>query len=173
MELISLVEKAKKGDDTAFYQLVSGQKEQLYRIAMSYLKREEAALEAIQETTFRSYKAIKKLKNPEYFSTWLIRILINYCKDELKKQKRVIHHDDLAVIAGAKEEAFPFEIEEAVYKLDEKFRDVIILKFFHDMKISDIATLLKCPESTVKTWLYKGLKALKHQLEEEGGQKHV
>lgn len=173
MDIISLVKKAKKGDDAAFYQLLLEHKEQLYRIALSYMKNEEAALEAVQETSFRSFKAIKKLKNPQFFSTWIIRILINYCNDELKKRNRVIHYDDMSHIAGGKEDLMNLDLYEAVRQLDDKQSHVIILKYFHDMKISDIAKLLNCPESTVKTWLYKGLRQLKLHLEEGGVENHV
>ncbi|MGE8204430.1 sigma-70 family RNA polymerase sigma factor [Heyndrickxia sp. NPDC080065] len=173
MDHISLVKKAQKGDTNAFYQLISEHKAQLYRIAVSYMKNEDAALEAIQETSCRSFKSIKKLKNPQFFSTWLIRILINYCNDELKKRNRIIQYEDMSVIAGGKEDILNTELHEAIGQLDEKLRNVIILKYFHDMKISDIASLLNYPEGTVKTWLYKGLQRLKLQLEEEGGEQHV
>ncbi|WP_275887781.1 sigma-70 family RNA polymerase sigma factor [Bacillus sp. P14.5] len=84
-----LVKKASKGDGEAFYQLMKIYKMQLYRIALSYFRNDQDALEAIQETTFRAYKGIGKLKKPSYFSTWLVRILLNYCNDELRKKKEL------------------------------------------------------------------------------------
>ena len=60
----------------------------LYRIAYAYLHNEDDALEVIQESTYRAYRNLKKLKQPNYFETWLIRILLNCCADERKRQGR-------------------------------------------------------------------------------------
>lgn len=90
MSIESLVKKAKKGDDQAFYELIIEHKAQMYRIVLSYLKNDADSLEAIQEVTFRAFKQIKKLKEPSFFSTWLIRILINYCIDEQKRKQKVV-----------------------------------------------------------------------------------
>lgn len=97
MDDFTLVLRAKKGDETAFYSLMMNHKEQLFKIAYSYLKNEQDALEAIQEVTFRAFKHIRKLKEPDFFSTWLIRILINHCNDELHKKKRLEMKADFRV----------------------------------------------------------------------------
>ncbi|MEX2104755.1 MAG: sigma-70 family RNA polymerase sigma factor, partial [Bacilli bacterium] len=85
-----MVHAAKNGDDDAFYRLILDNKEKMYRIAYSYFKNETDALEAIQEVTYRAYVRIKKLREPQYFNTWLIRIMINYCLDEMKKGNRFV-----------------------------------------------------------------------------------
>lgn len=64
-------------------------KSQLYRIALLYLRNEASALEAVDETVFLAYKNLRKLKQPAYIKTWITRILINVCKKELKRAKRV------------------------------------------------------------------------------------
>jgi len=66
-----LLKKAQRGDDEAFYQLMESMKQQLYRIALSYLKSEEEALEAVQEVTYRAYINIKKLKNQNFLKPGL------------------------------------------------------------------------------------------------------
>lgn len=93
MEIKGLLKKAKKGDDGAFYELMQIHKIQLLKIALSYLRNEDDALEALQEVTFRAYQAVKKVKQPEYFSTWLIRIMLNYCHDQFKKKNRLVYVD--------------------------------------------------------------------------------
>ncbi|RLQ91138.1 sigma-70 family RNA polymerase sigma factor [Falsibacillus albus] len=168
MDQLKIIKKAKKGDHEAFYQLMQSHKERLYRIAYSYLKSEADALEAIQETTFRAYRFIKKLKKPEFFSTWLIRILINYCNDELKKRNRIVFSDQVIETAGSKEDLYPIEIEEAINSLDEKYRQVITMKYLHDLKIKEIAMIMDSPEGTIKTWLAKGLRLLKQDLGRKG-----
>ncbi|MFE8698931.1 sigma-70 family RNA polymerase sigma factor [Cytobacillus sp. FJAT-53684] len=169
MEVKELIKLAKKGDDGAFYELMQLHKVRLLKIAISYLHNEVDALEALQEVTFRSYRSIKKVKQPEYFSTWLIRIMINYCHDQIHKKKSIADTSLLDNIAETVNYNQPLEIEEALEKIDAHLREVIILKYYHDLKIKDIAEILDSPESTIKTWLYKGLKALRDQLGERGG----
>jgi RNA polymerase sigma-70 factor (TIGR02954 family) len=169
LELQELVQKAKKGDEAAFYELMQLHKVRLYRIALSYLKNSEDAVEALQEVTYRAFRSIRKVKDPQYFTTWLTRILINYCNDELKKRKRIFVSDDLISLMGAEHQTSWLEVEEVIGKLDAKTRQVIELKYVHDFKIKEIAEILECPEGTVKTWLNKGLKELRGQLEDKGG----
>ena len=170
MEVIKLIKKAKKGDDAAFYELMQIHKVRLLKIAFSYLRNEEDALEALQEVTFRAYRSIQKVKEAEYFSTWLIRIMLNYCHDQGRRKKRIA--EDTVVLdqlAETVDHSQTLEIQEALLKIDSRCREVIILKYFHDLRIKDIAEILESPESTIKTWLYKGLKALRNQLEDRSG----
>ncbi|WP_456271647.1 sigma-70 family RNA polymerase sigma factor [Bacillus sp. AK031] len=169
-----LIKRAKKGDDEAFYKLITLHRMQLYRIALSYFKNEHDAVEAIQETTFRAYKGLKKLKKTNYFSTWLIRILLNYCHDELKKKKRFVYDERLLNSTEGSFEKSALEVEEAINRLDEKYKRVIVLKYLQGMKISEIADVLDHPEGTIKTWLHKGLIDLRNHLgEDEEGDKNV
>ncbi|WP_078545902.1 sigma-70 family RNA polymerase sigma factor [Litchfieldia alkalitelluris] len=165
MNDIDLVKKARKGDEHALYSLILGSKEQLYRIAYSYLKSEQDALEAIQEVTYRAFKSIRKLKEDHYFSTWLIRIMINYCNDELRKRKRTIPSSDVGSDLSVTQNQDRFELEEAIEALESPTKEVLKLKYFEDLKIKEIAEVLDCPEGTVKTWLNKGLRKLRYQLE--------
>lgn len=174
-----IILKAQKGDDMAFYQLLSLHKDQLYRIAFRYLKNEQGALEAIQETTYRAYRNLKKLKKPEYFRTWLIRILINVCLDDLKYLKRQVTYDSevsssLSGIAddpyepGGRVNLQRLDILFALEHLDFKYRQIIELKYFEDLTLRDIADILDRPEGTVKTWLNQALKQLREYLGERG-----
>ena len=168
-----LVKKAKKGDEDSFYTLMVHHKDQLYRIAYAHLKNEQDSLEAIQEVTFRAFKAIKKLKEPQYFSTWLIRIMVNYCSDELKKKKKVILQGEQFEVPTTDQHPLHLEVAEAVNNLDEPYHTVIYLKYLEDLKIKDIAVVMDTPEGTVKTWLSKGLQMLRSYFDEKGGKNHV
>ncbi len=174
----SLVQAAQRGDDTAFYALMQEHQEKLYRIAIAYLGSDPDALEAIQETTCRAYMQLRKLKDSRYFGTWLIRILMNYCADERKRRKRM----QTGVPAIADEHApaptawNPDEtarlraimISELVKELEPRYRQVIQLKYYHDMTITDIASALDRPVGTIKTWLNKALQRLRLRLDKEG-----
>ncbi|MGF7049948.1 RNA polymerase sigma-70 factor (ECF subfamily) [Paenibacillus sp. DS2015] len=165
---------AKQGDDAAFYSLITQQQEKMYRIAYTYLKSEADALEAVQEVTCRAYLKIHRLKDPNYFSSWLIRILMNYCADEVKKRSRRNGRPQLVATAVEQDlasgESALLEkvlLEMAVEQLEGNYQKVIQLKYYHDLTITEIARTLKKPEGTVKTWLHKALGGLRQQLEKE------
>lgn len=166
VNLEQLVREAQKGDDQAFYQLILMHKERMYRVAYAFLRTETDALEAIQEATCRAYLKLSAVKEPAYFSTWLTRLLIHLCIDEQKRRKRWIleetdreridpqtdHTDERILLQAAMERLSPIQ------------RNVIILKYFEDLTIREIASLLDHPEGTIKTWLHKALGALRHDL---------
>ena len=168
-----------KGDAEAFNELMNFHKKQLYRIAVRYLKSEQDALEAIQETTFRAYRSVNKLKEPEYFQTCLIRILINTCNDELKhlrvqtplsgeaNPKKSIVFDD-SLVPGGSADMQRLDILSALDYLELKYRQVIELKYFEDLTIREIAIILERPEGTIKTWLNQSYRQLREHLRERG-----
>lgn len=167
-----LVEKAIAGDEGAFLQLMKHYKVDLYKTALSYLRNEHEAIEAVQEVTYRAYKNIKKVREPAFFKTWLIRIMINYCNDQMKEKKRVVYDDELLSKYWIEDGDLQFEIDEALRSLDESSRELIMLKYIHGLKIKEISAEMDCPEGTIKTWLHKALKLLREKLEEKGGEKH-
>jgi RNA polymerase sigma-70 factor (ECF subfamily) len=81
MNDIVIIKKAQKGDDEAFSELIDSCQEKLYKIAFAYLKNEQNSLDAVGDTIYKAYMNISKLKIPEFFNTWIIKILINSCKD--------------------------------------------------------------------------------------------
>lgn len=168
-----LVMRAVDGDDAAFTELMDRHKIQLYKMAYSYLRNEDDAVEAVQEVTFRAYRALKKINNPDFFSTWLIRILLNYCMDVQKSKKRIIVDTEKMEQAAVYQNHESIEIEQAMKEMETKQRELLELKYFHELKITEIAELWQCPEGTVKTRLYKALKILKGKLEAKGDAPHV
>jgi len=86
-----LVEKAMNGEEESFRCLVQQRKESIYRIAYSYVKNADDTLDIVQETVYKAFISIKKLKYPEYFNTWLTRITINCAVDFLKQKNRLIY----------------------------------------------------------------------------------
>lgn len=168
MDKKKLAQSAMTGDDTAFLQLMHLYKIVLYKTALSYLKNEEEALEAIQEVTYRAYKHIHKLRQPAYVKTWFIRIMINYCNDQLRRKKRVVVDHEVGDTHGVSEDHSGLELNDAMQQLDERSREVLMLKYFHDLKIKEIASMMQRPEGTVKTWIHKALKHLRNMLEEGG-----
>jgi RNA polymerase sigma-70 factor (TIGR02954 family) len=158
---LQIVHKAINGNDEAFLSLIHFYKTDLYKTSLAYLGNVEDSVEAIQEVTFRAYRSIHTLKEPAYAKTWLIRIMINYCNDQLKRKKRMVIDDDWINKQADSINHSRLELREAIMALDSRSREILILKYFHDLKIKEIAEIIKRPEGTVKTWLNKALKVLR------------
>ena len=172
MRELEVVKKAIAGDDESFLLVMQQHKESLYRTALAFMKNEQDALEAMQEITYGAYKKIHSVKEPAYMKTWLIRIMMNYCQDQLKKRNRFTNNDLLEkeVVTSQVEQ---LELTEALKTLSTKDQQLVYLKYFQDVKIKDIAILENIPEGTVKSRLHKIMKELRQHFTEEGGMKHV
>jgi len=171
-----MVRAAKHGDDHAFFELISMHKSQLYRMAWTYLRQEQDALEAVQETVCRAYVKLKNLRDERHFTTWLIRILLNVCMDELRRRGRQSPSSEEWMQSVPVEKRMystqepsiqledRLELEQAVQRLNEPEKQVILLKYFEDMTIADISNVLECPPGTIKTRLHRALVQLRDWL---------
>jgi RNA polymerase sigma-70 factor, ECF subfamily len=164
--------RAKKGDAEAFRYLIKERKDVLYRTAFAYVKNEDDAIEIVQEAVYKAFVSISNLKEPAYLNTWLTRILINCAIDHIQKKKRVTLFSNMIVneasssdTASSVEEKM--DLVDAMGRLEEKYKTVIILKYFQDLTTFQIAEILKCPVGTVKTRIHSALKILKLDLKEE------
>lgn len=158
-----------QGDERAFEQLITAHQRQLYSIAYSYLRNEADALEVIQETVFRAWTKCAKLRDPSAFTPWLIRILIHCCIDEQKRQKRMTVKEVESIHSNAEMVSVQkMDLQIALENLKPKYRHVLILKYYHDMTITDIASVLNKPEGTIKTWLHQGLKKTRSRMNQGG-----
>jgi len=161
-----LVRKAQRGDEEAFYLIISNMKVKLYNSAYNYLKNESSALEAVSEATCRAYISIGKLKDCKYFSTWITRIIINYCMDELRyiSKNSPMNQTELSPMYIKDEEngiENSLDLMTSLKQIKPKYRDVIILKYLEDISVEEIARSLNKPEGTIKTWINRGLKQLR------------
>jgi RNA polymerase sigma-70 factor (ECF subfamily) len=94
--------------------------------------------------------------------------LINCSLDHLHRRKRAIPVKELAhVPVQARESSEKLDLYRAIDKLDDRCRTVIILKYFHDLTIREVAEIMQCPQGTVKTYLHKALNSLRIELKED------
>ncbi|MCZ8537462.1 sigma-70 family RNA polymerase sigma factor [Paenisporosarcina quisquiliarum] len=169
---LEIVKRAIAGDDESFLLVMQVNKEGLYRTAFAFLRNEHDALEAMQEVIYRAYKNMHKVKEPSYVKTWLTRIMMNYCQDQLKKKKRFTINETLNEIS-IDDGTVQLELQEALKKLSEQEQQLVYMKYFQDTKIKDIAVMENIPEGTVKSRLHKILKTLRQHLTEKGEMDHV
>ena len=179
-----LVARSMGGDLDSFNQLVLRWERPIYALAYRVIGREEDARDVAQETFLRAFRALAGFKGQAKFSSWLYRITLNLCRDWIRRERRtpVAQAPEGVDLLEIATEAEPSETVEdlvsrrelgrAVAKtmatLPEEQRTAIILKEYHGLTFQEIADLLDCPLSTVKTRLYQGLTVLRRQLEVAG-----
>ena len=160
---MNLIEEAKNKDPDAFDQLMKTQLQKMYRIAISMLQNEEDAADAIQETVLRCWQKIGQLKNDEYFQTWLIRILINQCKDILRDRKKLVFIEEIPEIAH-EDIYFSNEWKEVLRRLNEKNRIVMELYYVDGFSTKEIAEMLHISDMSVRSRMTRGRKQLEQIL---------
>ena len=154
-------------DPETFAARTGAVKARLYRTAYLYLGSEADALEAVDEAVYQALRALRKLRQPEFFETWLTRILINECHRELRRRKRLAPEEAMPESAGPDDyDALP--LREAVLRLPEELRLVIILRFFAGYTQAETAAALEIPQGTVATRQRRALELLRLELGEEG-----
>lgn len=144
-------------------------KDGYYRLAYSYVKNVEDALDIVQESIYKAFSSIDSLENPVYVKTWFYRIVVNTSMDFLRKQKKVITVGEeflTTLDIGNVDDYENFDLKKAMEALPERYRCLIILRFFEDLKIGEIAKILGQNANTVKTQLYKALKRLHIKMDE-------
>jgi RNA polymerase sigma-70 factor (ECF subfamily) len=177
-----LVARAKAGDLDCFNQLVSRWERPIYALAYRTLGREEEARDVVQEAFLRAYRGLKGFKGEAKFSSWLYRITLNLCRDWSRRERRapiVQVPEGTDPMDLADEHVQPTEsvedlvarremsaaVAKAMAELPEEQRTAILLKEYHGLTFQEIAGMLDCPLSTVKTRLYQGLSVLRRRLE--------
>lgn len=153
-----LAQKAISGDEDAFTQLITLYKKYLYRTAYLYVKNESDALDIFSETVYKGFIGVHKLKNPFYFKTWITRILINNAVDLLRKSQKVYLTDNIEIYdkKSISDIEDHIDLYDAIDNMNTKYKSVIILRYFDDLTIENIAEIMRCPVSTVKSYLRRG-----------------
>ncbi len=140
------------------------QYERFYRLAYSYVHNEADALDVVQESACKAITQCKNLKDTEKLLPWLCRIVVNTSLDLLRSQVKEQPTEDLPETATV-DKYEEFDLKEALNRLEPKNCTIIILRYFEDMKIEDIALVVDENVNTVKARLYRSLKKLRVQLD--------
>lgn len=167
--MTDFVEKAKRGSEKAFMVLVDGMKHQLYKTAFVKLRNEEDALDAVQEALIKAFSSIGSLRENRFFKTWLIRILLNECHNIKKYKNKVIPTEDHLIELKHISESDSIEtldIHNVLNQLDDIYKEVIDLRYNHDLKFYDIAKILDIPLGTVKSRLNRAHSLLRNHLKD-------
>jgi RNA polymerase sigma-70 factor, ECF subfamily len=175
-----LVARAIRGDAESFNQLILRWERPIYSLAYRTIGREEDARDVCQETFLRAFRALPGFRGQAKFSSWLYRIALNLCHDWMRRERRAPAMQapegvDLMELAAETEPSESIEdlvvrtdltelVKRAMARLPEEQRTAIVLKEYHGLTFQEIADLIGCPLSTVKTRLYQGLTVLRREL---------
>ena len=173
-----LAEKARRGDGDAFAAAITEMQASLYRVARSYLDSESDIADALQETILNAWKSIADLRQPEYFRTWVIRILIRECLKIKRSRKQEIPYEEVYSSDEEKKTIFfadklsvrqewqpghDLEFEDMMKLLDEPVRQVFVLYYGERYTCGEIAGMLKISEAAVRQRLSRGRREIKEK----------
>lgn len=181
--LAALVKKAQKGDSAAFAELYTATYQKQYRFTYQYVKDFYLAQDVLQNVYILVFKKINTLKNPRLFVPWLKQINFRICFDVYQKQvrhKQELNYDEMhemsdrnpdEMIPGPEqmmdEIAEKEEMMSCILALPPEESQAIIMKYYHEMSLEEIAGAMNCHKSTVKRRLASGRKKLKSKMSDE------
>src|ERR1700729_308619 len=167
-----LVGAAKKGDMGAFEELVSRHRDKIYARAFSMMRNEDEAIDLSQEAWVKSWQRLKQFQGESSFGTWMTRIVINLCLDQLRRRKRQRTEsiEEMTEESGGVERQMPVvvinpsegleraelrkRIDRALTQLSHEHRTVLVLHEFEEMEYKEIARTMDCSIGTVMSRLF-------------------
>ena len=141
----------------------------MYCVAYSILRNDADCADAVQEAVAKAWQYKDRLNHEEYFETWLIRVLINRCKSELRRRRRRSEALQEECADHASDPAIDVTLRDALMRLKPKYRLPLILHYQDGYSLKEIARILKVSEGLVKSRLYQARAELKKML---GGDEH-
>lgn len=168
-----LVEAAQGGDHEAFEALAIGAADRLFAVARLILRDADLARDAVQEALVQAWRYLPALRDPDRFDAWLHRLIVNACADQGRRQRRWT--TDIRLLTaepstddGARHLADRDVIERGFRRLNADQRTVVVLRYYLDLTVPEIARILSLAEGTVKSRLHHSMAALRSSLEADG-----
>ena len=166
-----VAQRIKNGDVDCLIQWIGIKKSKLYKMAWSYLRNHADVEDVFHNTIIKVMENADKLRNEEAFEGWFISILLNECRRVLRDKKRVEPTEEIEYRnnnKGSGEEDTRVDLMNGLKGIDEDYRRLIILKYYGGYSQREIAEILNMPLGTVKTKIFRGLRALRDVLRREG-----
>ena len=151
-------------DPACFMEQSDQYMDRMYKTAWAILKNETDVADAIQESITDGYEKRKTLRQPEYFGTWMLRILINNCYQILRQYRKETYGE--IPETGAEDSYLEDDgFKQLIRYVDEKYQLVLTLYYADECTVKEIAELLQMKENTVKTWLARGREQVRRYLD--------
>ena len=168
VEDADLIQKTRRGDVEAYNLLISRWEKRVFNYVLRLVGSREDALDLSQDIFLKAYQNIRKLDDTSRFAPWLFRIAHNEAYSLLRKRRPEVDTEDSGVADRESPRTFPIELSIAVTsaldRLTADQREAVVLKIYQGFKFDEMAEILSCPVSTVKSRLYTALELLKSEL---------
>jgi RNA polymerase sigma-70 factor, ECF subfamily len=171
------LEQCREGDSLAIERLVQTYQGDVYRLALSILDDADDADDATQEVFLSALRALESFRGHASFKTWLFSITVNVCRNRLTRHKSRGRLQQMLQNLSQQEQVHPekeavqnesvTELWHAIRALDDKHRIPVILRYYHDLPVADIAEMLGVPSGTVHSRLNHAREQLRTLLKEE------
>lgn len=161
-----LTEQCKRGNLRAFERLYELHSARMKSLAFHMVGNYADAEDTVQETFLKIYRAIRGFSGESSLSTWIYRILINCCYDNLRKQQRLAERPVPRELTSDPKVPLKMALERALEKLNDRQRLVFLMFEVEGLKHSEIAAILQAPEGTCRSWLFEAKRELKRLLSE-------
>ena len=145
-------------------EFIKGNIDNAYRFAFTYMKNQQDAEDVVSESIVKALKAADKIKDTGKIKQWFFAIVSNTAITNIKKSQKVVPLYSMENDSACEDSYNISNINELIEKLPKEYTEIIVLRYFEDMKIKDIAEVLGINENTVKTRLYRALKLLKEDM---------
>ncbi|MEA3364909.1 MAG: sigma-70 family RNA polymerase sigma factor [Candidatus Hydrogenedentes bacterium] len=175
----ALIERTRAGDIEAFSELARRHEQTVYNLALRFMRNPSLAEDMAQEAFLKAYQKLDKFRGDARFSTWLYRIVCNVCLTELQKRKRrhalsapeAPEYSETPDIAAAQADEAEF-IRRCVAQLPKRYAEAITLYYLQNCSYEEVAQIMKVPQGTLKTWMHRARKHLRHIVEQHWKQGH-
>ena len=169
MQILGFMKK--KSNEEIVEEVILEQYNQYYRLAYSYVHNDADAEDIVQNGAYKALRSSNTLRNPEYAKTWAYRIMLNEIFSFLRQPKpesyEYIQEEVGIETAHVEDEYADIDLQRALDSLPESERAIVIMKFFEDKKLEEIAEILDENLSTIKSRLYRSMKKLRIRLADE------
>lgn len=164
-------EKKDTTNKSLIEQIILEKYNQYYRLAYSYVHNETDASDIVQNGAYKAIRNSHTLNKPEYAETWIYRIMLNECFRYLKQPQLLSYEaiqEENGIEVGYMEDTYAnVDLQKAMDALPEKDKAIVMLKYFEDKKLEEIAEILDENVNTIKSRLYRGMKKLREALLDE------
>lgn len=147
---------------------LQAEQDRIYRLAYSYTRNEQDALDVVQTAMVKALSA-PGMREPRYLQTWVYRIVVHTAIDHLRARKRLVLSDDrpFEEEESGPPEGVDLDVHQALDRLPADLKTIIVLRYFHELGLQEVADVLGLNLSTVKTRLYRALRLLKIEVEDD------
>ncbi len=173
-----LVEAAQRGDHEAFEALAISTGDRLFAIARLILRDVDRAQDAVQDALVQAWRALPQLRDPDRFDAWIRRLIVNAATDMARRSKRwdaqiAVMPEPAATLDAAHSIADRDQLERGFRRLKPEQRAAIVLRYYLDLTVPEVADALGVPEGTVKSRLHHSMAALRAALDADERSTHT